>query len=81
MLEPSVERKSFDFSANLLSRHDFTPGGTVTNLGQSESVSTNDLILGDETYSGRLSFVQRVIYDSAACSFDNGSQTVVPYPL
>ncbi|EFO63751.1 Hypothetical protein GLP15_3860 [Giardia lamblia P15] len=79
--EPSVECKSFDFSANLLSRHDFTPGGTVTTLGQSGPTSANDLILGEETYSGRLNFVQRVIYDSAACSFDNSSQTVVPYPL
>ncbi|KWX14589.1 putative membrane associated protein [Giardia duodenalis assemblage B] len=78
--EPPLERKSLDFSTNLLPRYDFTPGGTVANVGRSELTPVDDFLLG-ETYSGKLHFAQRVVYDSTACSFDSCSQTVAPLPL
>lgn len=81
VLEQSAERKSLDLSANMLPKYDFTPIGTVTSIDQSRLASTEDFILGKETYSGRLHFVQRVVYDSTACSFDSSSQTISPLPL
>lgn len=81
ILEQSAERKSLDLSVNMLQKYDFTPRGTKTNINQSNLNTIEDFILGKEMYSGRLHFVQRIIYDSTACSFDSSSQTVSPLPL